>query len=64
MRAEEFRAKSSNAQHRQTKEALLKAAENYEQLARAAEQVRTVDELEGRALIRLTATESLVDRAA
>jgi hypothetical protein len=34
MRAEEFLAKADNAEHRQTKDALRRVAENYDDLAR------------------------------
>ncbi|MEK9284581.1 MULTISPECIES: hypothetical protein [unclassified Bradyrhizobium] len=42
MRAEEFRTKAGNAEHSQTKESLLKVAQNYEELARRAEKIHTV----------------------
>ena len=43
-RADEFRAKAENAERRATKEALQKVAKNYDQLARPAEQIRTVQD--------------------
>jgi predicted phage-related endonuclease len=45
-RAEEFRAKADNAEHHETKATLRKAAESYEELARRAEKIRTVQDLE------------------
>ncbi|MDA9427119.1 hypothetical protein [Bradyrhizobium sp. CCBAU 53380] len=45
MRAEEFRTKADNAEHRQTKDTLRKVADNYDELARRAERIRTVQEL-------------------
>jgi hypothetical protein len=44
MRAEEFRTKADNCEHSQTKESLRKAAKAYDELARLAEQVRTVQD--------------------
>ena len=46
MRAEEFRTKSDNAEHRETRETLLKVAQQYEELARRAAIIRTVQDLE------------------
>ena len=43
MRAEEFRTKADSAQHSQTRESLRKAAEEYDELARRAEKIRTVE---------------------
>ena len=42
MRAEEFRTKADNCEHRPAKEALRKAARSYDELARRAEKIRTV----------------------
>lgn len=42
MRAEEFRAKADNCQHSETRKSLPRAADSYDQLARSAEQFRTV----------------------
>ena len=39
MRAEEFHTKADNCQYPQTKDALRQAAENYEELARQAQQI-------------------------
>jgi len=50
MRAEEFRTKADNCQHPETIETLRKVAENYEELARRAEQIVTVAELDERNL--------------
>lgn len=44
-RAEEFRAKADNCQIERAKDALLKAARQYDQLARRAETIRTVDDV-------------------
>ena len=44
MRAEEFRTKADNAEHRQTRDALRKVANNYDELARRAERIRTVQD--------------------
>lgn len=44
-RAEEFHAKADSAEHRQTKETMRKAAQVYEDLARRAEQIRTMRDL-------------------
>ncbi|OSJ20028.1 hypothetical protein BST63_00275 [Bradyrhizobium canariense] len=46
MRAEEFRTKADNCEFPQTRETLRQVAENYEQLARSAEQVVTLAELD------------------
>ncbi|OSI19539.1 hypothetical protein [Bradyrhizobium canariense] len=46
MRAEEFRTKADNCEFPQTRETLRQVAENYEQLARSAEQVVTLEELD------------------
>ncbi|WFU75024.1 hypothetical protein [Bradyrhizobium sp. CB2312] len=43
-RAEEFRTKADNAQHQQTKEALRRVAKTSDDLARRAEQIRTVED--------------------
>jgi hypothetical protein len=45
MRAEEFRAKADNCENGQTKESLRRVAQEYEELARRAEQIRTVEDL-------------------
>lgn len=47
MRAEEFRTKADNYEHSQTREALRKAAKAYDELARRAEQIRTVQDTAG-----------------
>jgi hypothetical protein len=44
-RAEEFRAKADTAEHQQTRETMRKAAQSYDELARRAEQIRTVEDL-------------------
>jgi thymidylate kinase len=44
MRAEEFRAKADNAEHRQVKDSLRKVAQNYDELAKRARQIRTVQD--------------------
>lgn len=44
MRAEEFRTKADSCEHREAKESLRRVAEAYDQLARLAEQVRTVQD--------------------
>ncbi|MBB4366205.1 outer membrane protein TolC [Bradyrhizobium sp. CIR48] len=44
MRAEEFRAKADNAEYRQTKDALSKVADNYDELAQRAGRIRTVQD--------------------
>ncbi|MEK9284519.1 MULTISPECIES: hypothetical protein [unclassified Bradyrhizobium] len=46
MRAEEFHAKADNCEHRQTKDSLRKVAQAYDDLARRARQIRTVEDLE------------------
>jgi len=43
-RAEEFRTKVDSAEHQQTKETLRRAAKSYDDLARRAEQIKTVRE--------------------
>lgn len=45
MRAEEFRTKADNCEHVETKETLRKAAKAYDDLARRAEQIRTIQDL-------------------
>jgi hypothetical protein len=45
-RAEEFRTKAGCCEHQGPKVALRKIAEHYDELARRAEQVRTVAELD------------------
>ncbi|WOH60272.1 hypothetical protein [Bradyrhizobium sp. BWC-3-1] len=50
MRAEEFRTKPDNCQFPETRDTLRKVAENYEELARRAEQVVTLAELDERNL--------------
>ena len=47
-RAEEFRTKAENAEHNQTKSALQRLANDYDALARRAEQHRTVRDLENK----------------
>lgn len=42
MRAEEFRAKADNCEHPETRRSLRNVAKTYEELARRAEQVRTL----------------------
>ncbi|MGY3146093.1 hypothetical protein ACVWYQ_003092 [Bradyrhizobium sp. USDA 3397] len=44
MRAEEFRTKADNAKHSQVRETLRKAAQSYDELAKRAEQIRTVQD--------------------
>lgn len=44
MRAEEFRAKADNCEHREPKEALRRAANAYDELAHRAVKIRTVQE--------------------
>ncbi|UPK30924.1 hypothetical protein [Bradyrhizobium sp. 195] len=44
MRAEEFRAKADNCEFAQTSESLRKVAKTYDELARRAEQIRTVQD--------------------
>jgi uncharacterized damage-inducible protein DinB len=48
MRAEEFRIKADNCQFSQTKATLREVAKNYDELARRAEQVVTLAELDER----------------
>ena len=43
-RAEEFRARADNCEHKETKETLRKIAGNYDELARRAELIRTVQD--------------------
>jgi hypothetical protein len=43
-RAQQFRTKSENAEHRQLRESLLKVARNYDGLARRAERIRAVQD--------------------
>lgn len=43
-RAEEFRAKADNCEYPETRDALRTVAKNYEELARSAEQIRTVQQ--------------------
>jgi hypothetical protein len=45
MRAEEFRTKADNCEHPQVKDTLRQAAKNYDELARRAEQIHTVEDL-------------------
>ncbi|MCP3401537.1 hypothetical protein [Bradyrhizobium sp. CCGB20] len=47
MRAEEFRAKADNAEHPPVKASLRKVAETYEELARRAEKIRTIRDVDG-----------------
>ncbi|MCK1723326.1 hypothetical protein [Bradyrhizobium sp. 141] len=44
LRAEEFRTKADNCEHHQTKESLRKVAKTYDELARRAEHIRTVQD--------------------
>jgi hypothetical protein len=44
-RAEEFRTKADTYEHGQTKEVLCAVAEHYDELARHAEKIRTVQDL-------------------
>ena len=44
-RAEEFRAKAANCEHQQTKKTLSKVAASYDDLARRAERIRTVQDV-------------------
>ncbi|MBB4256026.1 MULTISPECIES: hypothetical protein [unclassified Bradyrhizobium] len=44
MRAEEFRTKADNCEHPETRKSLRNAAKTYEELARRAEQIRTVQD--------------------
>ncbi|GGI24702.1 hypothetical protein [Bradyrhizobium guangdongense] len=43
-RAEEFRTKADNAEHREAKDTLRKVAKSYDELARRAEQIRTLQD--------------------
>ncbi|MGY8684063.1 hypothetical protein Q2941_40835 [Bradyrhizobium sp. UFLA05-153] len=45
MRAEEFHTKADNAEHDETKQSLRKVAQEYEELARRAEKIRSVEDL-------------------
>jgi hypothetical protein len=45
-RAEEFRAKADACEHGDSRNALLKAAKTYDDLARSAERIRTVEKQE------------------
>ena len=65
MRAEEFRSKADNCRFPGTRDTLRKVAENYDELARRAEQVVSVAELEERNLqARRTAQECADDNCA
>lgn len=44
MRAEEFRAKADNCEYAETRESLRKVAKTYDDLARRAELIRTVQD--------------------
>jgi len=44
MRAEEFRTKADNCEHSEAKESLRKVAKSYDELARRAEKIRTVQD--------------------
>ncbi|WP_172783833.1 MULTISPECIES: hypothetical protein [Bradyrhizobium] len=44
MRAEEFRAKADNCEHKQVKESLRKIANTYDDLARRAKLIRTIQD--------------------
>ncbi|SFV19160.1 hypothetical protein SAMN05192541_14636 [Bradyrhizobium arachidis] len=50
-RAEEFRTKADNAEHRQVREALSRAAESYDELARRAEAIKTVQDVADRGVL-------------
>lgn len=41
-RAEEFRTKADNLEHRESRDTLVRAAKAYDDLARRAEEVRTL----------------------
>jgi hypothetical protein len=43
-RAEEFRAKADNCEHDQVRKSLRKVAKNYDELAKRAELIRTVQD--------------------
>ncbi len=45
-RAEQFRAKAESSGHGETRDALLKAAMRFDELARRAENVRSFEDLE------------------
>ena len=45
-RAEEFRTKADECQHRESRNTLLKAARTYDDLARNAAKIRTLKEQE------------------
>jgi hypothetical protein len=64
MRAEEFRTKADNCQYPETRDTLRKVAENYEELARSAEQVVTVTELDERNLETLPSGPKIRGRSA
>jgi hypothetical protein len=49
MPAEEFRTKADNCEHPQVEDTLRQAANNYDELARRAEQIRTVEDLKAKA---------------
>ncbi|AMA59387.1 MULTISPECIES: hypothetical protein [unclassified Bradyrhizobium] len=46
MRAEEFRTKADACEFAETRDTLLKIAQNYLDLARRAKRIRTVDDLD------------------
>jgi len=48
MRAEEFRTKADNCKFLETKATLLEVANNYDELAKRAEQIVTISELDER----------------
>ncbi|MCK1510909.1 hypothetical protein [Bradyrhizobium sp. 18] len=48
MRAEEFRTKADNCEYPETRDVLRKVAENYDELARRAARICTVESLDGR----------------
>ncbi|WP_245266040.1 hypothetical protein [Bradyrhizobium sp. WSM471] len=49
MRAEEFRTKADNCEYPETRDVLRKVAENYDELARRAARIITVESLDERA---------------
>ena len=44
-RAEEFRTKADNLEHQEARESMRKIARHYDELARRAEQIRTLQDL-------------------
>ncbi|UPJ44490.1 hypothetical protein IVB40_10940 [Bradyrhizobium sp. 40] len=47
MRAEEFRTKADNCEYPETRDVLRKVAENYDELARRAARISTLESLDG-----------------